>query len=111
MKKIILIAIVSLLSSSTSFAKRSFADTAKHDTIFVRDGSSFEKAVIIEDTTESEGISAEYKWLAIHYPGYRTDSQALAEHDKHPFDILSIKTADGIPKDVYFDISNYFGKW
>lgn len=75
-----------------------------------RDGSSYEKAIIITDTTETAGIKAEYKWLAQHYPGYKMKKQALSYHNGKPYDILYIKHK-GKKKKVYFDISNFFGKW
>jgi hypothetical protein len=76
-----------------------------------RDGSSFEKAIIIKEKTEGSGVSAEYKWLKENYPGYRSVGQSLSHHDGKPFDIIRIKTSGGAEKSIYFDISNYFGKW
>lgn len=112
MKKILFLTTVSLLFFSAAFAKSSLRDSSKrHDTIVIRDGSSFEKAIVIMETNEGSGGRAEYKWLADHYPGYRMGSQALVFHEKKPYDILKIETAEGVPKEVYFDISNYFGKW
>jgi uncharacterized protein YcfL len=77
----------------------------------IRDGSSFEKAIIITEKTESKGIHAEYEWLQIHYPGYKRGIQALADHKKKPYDIITIKTSEGKNPDVYFDISNFYGKF
>ena len=112
MKKIFFLTIVSLFLCSVSFAKGSLRDTShRRDSIIIRDGSSFDKAIIIADTTESAGISAEYRWLDYHYPGCKTGSQSLSYHNKKPFDILYIKTKNKESKEVYFDISNYFGKW
>ncbi len=76
-----------------------------------RDGSSFDKAIVITEKTETTGVDAEYKWLSDHYPGYTSSGQALVYHDKRPYDILNIKTSTGTPMKVYFDISNYFGKF
>ena len=56
-----------------------------------RDGSSYEKAIIIKDTTESKGIKAEYAWLSEHYPGYKMKKQALSYNNGKPYDILYIK--------------------
>jgi hypothetical protein len=111
MKKLFFITISFMLFCSTVFAGGIERDTAKHDSISVRDGSSFKKAIIITDSTEGAGIKAEYNWLAINYPGYTTNSQSLSMNEKRPYDILFITTKDGAKKEVYFDISNYFGKW
>ncbi|HEY6161972.1 MAG TPA: hypothetical protein VI112_12135 [Bacteroidia bacterium] len=75
-----------------------------------RDGSSYEKAIIIEETTETTGVAAEYKWLRDHYPNYKMRSQSLSYHDGKPFDVLHIKVKRK-KKNVYFDISNFFGKF
>ena len=111
MKKVFSILVVSLLFCATVFSKNTTSDTSRHDSLIMRDGSSFKKAVIILDTTESSGVDAEYKWLALHYPGYTTKEQSLNMDDKQPYDILYIKTKEGEEKKVFFDISNYFGKW
>ena len=56
------------------------------------------------------GIGAEYDWLKEHYPGYHPQGQTLLVSDKKPFDKIRIKTASGEEKDVYFDISHFYGK-
>lgn len=75
------------------------------------DGSSYEKAIVIQETSEMKGVDAEYNWLSLYYPGYRRGMQSLVTHDKKPYDILTITTANGVEKKVYFDISKYFGKF
>jgi len=75
-----------------------------------RDGSSYEKAIIIQDSTESAGIKAEYKWLNEHYPGYKMKKQSLSFYKGKAYDILQFKYK-GKKKKIYFDISNFFGKW
>ena len=75
-----------------------------------RDGSSFEKAVIIDAKNETTGVDAEYVWLKENYPGYKTLSQSLNHSNSKPFDIINIQTSTGEKKKVYFDISKFFGK-
>jgi hypothetical protein len=75
-----------------------------------KDGSSFEKAIVIEATTDYQGVKDEYAWLRQNYPGYKNGGQSLNMHNKKPFDILHITTIDGKKTDVYFDISKSFGK-
>jgi hypothetical protein len=75
------------------------------------EGSSEKTAVVINETSEMAGVDAEYAWLKKNYPGYSSEGQALVmDKAGHPFDIIHIKTADGQKKDVYFDISKFFGK-
>ena len=77
----------------------------------INDGSSFERAIIIKKRREGPGVDAEYKWLAQNYPGYKRISQSLTRKGNKHYDIIAIKTNEGEEKDIYFDISNFFGKW
>ena len=74
------------------------------------DGLSFEKAIVITETSETKGVNAEYLWLKDHYKGHKVKSQSLSFSNKKPYDIITITTADDKELKVYFDISNYFGK-
>ena len=76
-----------------------------------RDGLSYENAIIINEKSETKGVGAEYEWIRIHYPDSKVISQALNFDKKIPYDIISIKTAEGIDLKIYFDISNFFGKF
>jgi hypothetical protein len=37
--------------------------------------------------------------------------QALSHYKNKPYDIITIKTSEGKEIDVYFDISNFYGKF
>ena len=76
-----------------------------------RDGSSFEKAVVLDEKTESAGINAEYAWIAKHYPDYKFEGQGLSFKDDRAYDLMNIETGDGRRITIYFDISNFYGKW
>ena len=74
------------------------------------DGSAPELAVDLSNAhTEFEGIKAEKDWLAEHYPGATIKSQALLMGPP-TMDLLKIVLPSGETRDVYFDISSYFGK-
>jgi len=75
-----------------------------------QDGSSFERAIVIEASNELEGVPMEYRWLAEHFPGYRMQKQSLTNHDGRPYDILHFTDASGTERQIYFDISKFFGK-
>jgi hypothetical protein len=85
--------------------------TAIDKTTIVRDGSSYEKAIVIREKKEEEGGKAEYSWIKKKYPGSRPHKQSLNFKDKKSYDIIYITTADGNEVAVYFDISNFFGKF
>ena len=93
-----------------TFIKTDTTTTTVHKTDTTRDGSSFDKAIIINETSERYGDPAEYAWIRKNYPGATNNSQALVYHAKKPYDILHITTADGKTVSVYFDISKFFGK-
>lgn len=76
-----------------------------------RRGASFDDAVFINEKSEMTGISAEYKWLAENYPGYKTKSQSLKSNGNRIYDIIEIETATGATVEVYFDISKFYGKF
>lgn len=71
---------------TTSHKTTSFQTNDKPDNNFstpgTRDGSSFDKAIIIMETSETKGVDAEYAWLRAHYPYYKMRMQALANHEK-----------------------------
>jgi tetratricopeptide (TPR) repeat protein len=69
-----------------------------------RDGSSFAKAII------AQSIPKEYEWIREYYPGAAVKMQSLVFNDGKPYDILHIETIDGVKKQIYFDISSFFGK-
>lgn len=76
------------------------------------DGSSQEKAVVVLGATEPTGVAAEYLWLDAHFPGYQRGQQGLVQGEGgKSYDVLDFTTVDGQKRTVYFDISDYFGKF
>ena len=75
-----------------------------------RDGSSFEKAIIIDEKNERAGIDAENTQLLALFPGSKRVSQRFEIYKDKQHEIINISTADGREVAVYFDISSYFGK-
>lgn len=104
MKRYLSLIVVILLASACAGKRQSAEDISMHD------GSSFEKAVIINETNQHEGIDDEYAWIRENYPAAKHDSQELIYHDKKPYDVLHITTMYGKSVAVYFDISKFFGK-
>jgi len=73
------------------------------------DGSSFEKAILVQGATEATGVPAEYAYLRKHYPGYVLAKQSLLNHKDRIYDALDF-TWEGKAYRVYFDITEFFGK-
>jgi hypothetical protein len=112
MKKLILIFLVaSIAACSPSKHTVSSQSTTQTPSNPNADGSSYEKAIVIQDKSETTGVAAEYKWIRDNYPGSESQGQALMNNNSKPYDVITIKTSDGTIKKIYFDISNFFGKF
>ncbi len=107
-KNILFLSILFIVVACSTQKKN--AGSASTETQISTPGLSFNAAIIINETTETKGVNAEYAWLKKNYPGYKTKSQSLVTQDKKPFDIITIVTQGGDELKVYFDISNFFGK-
>ncbi|HEY4301036.1 MAG TPA: hypothetical protein VGM73_09195 [Candidatus Didemnitutus sp.] len=75
-----------------------------------RDGSSFDAAIVITAADEGAGVKAEYVWIRQHIPGGRPAGQFLLQNGSKSYDLIKVALADGSTRDVYFDISGFFGK-
>lgn len=111
MKKILLILAVCLSCAACSSHKKIVNTDNAATSASERDGSSYEKAIIINEEHERAGVDAEYAWIRKQYPGSHTNGQALMNHENKSFDLIHVSTADGKNIDVYFDISKFFGKF
>jgi hypothetical protein len=67
-------------------------------------GASIEKAIVIEAPNESEGVSAEYKWIRDNLPGWQTGNQYLLHQNGRIYDVINVSRG-GETRAVYFDIT------
>ena len=74
-------------------------------------GSSIEKAIIISDCNNSEGVNQEYIEVRKRFGNYKLIKQVLIEEKGKMYDKLELKLENGKEIDLYFDITNFFGKW
>ena len=75
------------------------------------DGSSLDQALLIHGARgESDGIQSEYDWLAAHRPGWRAHAQSLVVRGNRQYDVLHIVKGSQTA-DLFFDITEYFGKF
>ena len=78
------------------------------------DGSSMHAAIVIKGAKgEQDGTAAEYKYLDLLLPdvSHTVRSQALLEDAGRSFDRLDVELAGGKSMTVFFDITDYFGKF
>ncbi len=74
-------------------------------------GSSKEKAIIIHGVyTELEGVDAEYDFLESRYGNYELVSQEFVGEVNNKYDVLIIKLSDGSSKEVWYDITDFYGR-
>ena len=93
--------------TSLGVAKEFAASTPKS----TDDGLSFATAIVITEKTSGAGIRAEYEWIKAHYTDYKIQGQSLNIKNDKPYDIITITLSNGKNLDLYFDISNFFGKF
>lgn len=74
------------------------------------DGRSADSAIIIRGAADSaDGITSEYGWLERNYPGATLRMQSLRQEGDRMYDVLEIETKDGTSREIWFDISDFFG--
>ena len=109
----VLISVVAISCSSTKKSKSILGRVPLFEASIPKpsdDGLSFETAIVITEKSETKGVDAEYNWIREQYTGYVVKGQSLKNHDKKPYDVITITFPDGRDLPLYFDISNFFGK-
>lgn len=71
----------------------------------VRDGSSFEKAIIVSNVPE------EYEYVRRDCDDCKFIGQSLVFEKGKPYDILKFQKSDGTSTSYYFDVSKFYGKF
>ena len=66
--------------------------------------------IVISECNNSEGVDCEHKELKRRFGNYKLLKQVLINKDNHFYDKLIIKT-EGEVKEIFFDISDFFGKY
>ena len=75
------------------------------------DGSSIEKAIIISDCNNTEGVHQEYVEVEKRFGKYRLIRQVLLNQEGKMYDKLELELENGEVIDLYFDITHFFGKY
>jgi hypothetical protein len=114
MKKIIVCIVLITISSCSTSKKTASSSVESKEVVKSKsenDGSTIEKAIVIKASDESTGVRAEYVMLGKMYPNFKMKSQGTTSKGSKNYDIMSIITADGTQKVIYFDITKFFGKF
>lgn len=73
-------------------------------------GTCFDDAIIITDCSNIEGVDQEYIELRKRFGHYKLIRQTLIENNGKFYDILEIELENGVKSEIYFEITNFFGK-
>lgn len=73
----------------------------------INGGTSYSNAVLLQVKTERAGMDEEYRWLRNLYPGYGMVRRSRVKRSSRSYDIIRIKTRDGVLKDIYFDATSF----
>jgi pyruvoyl-dependent arginine decarboxylase (PvlArgDC) len=79
-------------------------------------GDTMATAIVIKGAKSSQdGIPAEYHFLEKKYGkqqvGWKLIRQSLMHQGGKHYDLMQIELKNGTKKDVYFDITEFFGKF
>ncbi len=79
-------------------------------------GDSLENAIVIKGAPDPRaGIAAEYRYLEEKWgrrnADWKLSRQSLLHKGGRSYDFMQIELKDGSPKEVYFDITDFFGKF
>ena len=74
------------------------------------DMSGCDRMVPINARNTSEGFARENDWIRRNYPGAEIVRQRGSQCGSRKVDIVTIETRDGTRRDIFFDITSFFGK-
>ena len=75
------------------------------------DGSSFDNAIIITVSNNTEGVHQEYLEIKKRFGNFKLIRQTLLEHNNKIYDELELKLEDGREIGVSFKITDFFVNW
>jgi hypothetical protein len=75
------------------------------------EGVSAETALVVQAANEDEGVALEYLWIDTHLPGSAVTSQSLRDQGARVYDVLRVDPLIGSEREVWFDITDWYGVW
>jgi len=73
-------------------------------------GASFDNAIVVETNNSQIGVAYEYKELKKIYPVHLVTLQYVTENNNKFYDVFEISLPNEEKTEVYFDITNFYGK-
>ena len=75
------------------------------------DGSTKQNAIVILGVKdEADGVDAEYNYLEDKYGKYELVSQELIDEGDKQYDVLRVELLGGSRKEVWFNITEFYGR-
>lgn len=74
-------------------------------------GSSIKDAIIISDCTNEKGVKEEYLEVRKRFKEYKLLQQSVLMDKGKVYDKLELTIENGKNITVFFDITDFFGKW
>ncbi|KXB07468.1 hypothetical protein AKJ54_00205 [candidate division MSBL1 archaeon SCGC-AAA382K21] len=80
--------------------------------IIEKSGNSIEEAIVISDVeNNAKGINEERKFIRENFgENWEFLKQSLLEKGDKKFDKITLKSPKGEEKEIYFDVTSFFGK-
>ena len=60
--------------------------------------------------SEPAGVQRENEWIFARYGKFRKTGVGLATVEQRKFDVIRVELADHSEKEIFFDITSFFGK-
>ena len=60
--------------------------------------------------SEQAGVLRENEWIFARYGKFRKTGVGLATVEPRKFDVIRVELADHSEKEIFFDITSFFGK-
>jgi hypothetical protein len=92
---------------------KSFSLLQNHFEDLTKLGDSIDNALLIRAKNEDIGVSLEYLYLDWTFGknSYEIKSQSLLKINEKHYDLIEILLSNKTEKKVFFDISDFFGKY
>ena len=75
-------------------------------------GISLDQAVIVLNAENTkQGVAAENYWMKWKYEGSKKLEQQLSTVEERQYDVVAIELESGAQVEIWFDITEFYGKW
>lgn len=106
-----LLLLLLVASACTTAPKPVPSDAAAPKTSAAEAAGTCDDPVVIHAANEGDGIRKENEWIRAHYGPFTKNGQGLGQCKGRMADSIDFTTTTGRKHTVWFDISEWFGKF